>query len=317
MSRKQILFAAAALLAVACSKPAPPEKAGAAQPATSDLPADVAGLAPDAPPATVAAPGAPGATDPGAAAQPAETGSDPSVLATTGEFVSSTRTELAPKNSGRVAAVYVDEGDRVTRGQVLLRQETDYARLELARAQADLDRLKAAEADTRRDLERKRELLAKESTPRATFDRAQGAAEQAQAAVAAAASAVQLAQRRIDDAALRSPVTGVVTERRSTAGEHLGNDGVAFVLQQTAPLKLRFSVPERYLGSIRQGQSVAAEADPYPGETFGGSIQTVGGTIDPQTRTFFAEATFANADGRLRPGLFARVKVPLSAGKGR
>ena len=52
--------------------------------------------------------------------------------------------------------------------------------------------------------------------------------------------------------------------------------------------------------------------DPYPGERFEGTIKTVGGVIDPTTRTMFAEAEFANADGRLRPGLFARVDVSLN-----
>lgn len=318
MSRRLYLFAAAALLAVACSKPAPTEKAESAPPppaTTSDLPADVADLATPAAPA----PGA-GASSAGAAKGEAPAG-NPAELATTGEFVSPTETQLAPRNGGRVAAVFVDEGDRVRKGQPLLRQETEYAQLELQRAQAEVNRLKAAETDARRELERKRELLAKESTPRATFDRAEASYQQTQAAVAAAQASVDLGRRRIADATLVSPVTGVVTERRSTAGEHLGNDGVAFVILQTAPLKLRFSVPERYLGAVRSGQSVTAEADPYPGESFTGTIQTVGGTIDPQTRTFFAEASFGNADGRLRPGLFARVRLLLAsagnAGKAR
>lgn len=315
MSRNVYLFAAAALLAVACSKPAPPEAADKTPGTTSDLPADVADLAP-APPAAEASSGGT-ATAPGGAGSVAPAG-DSTELSTTGEFVSPTETHLSPKNPGRVAAVFVDEGDRVRKGQPLLRQETDYAQLDLKRAEAEVSRLKAAEADARRELERKRELLAKESTPRATFDRAEAAHQQAQSAVAAAQASLDLGRRRIADATLVSPVTGVVTERRSTAGEHLGADGVAFVILQTAPLKLRFGVPERYLGTVRPGQSVTAETDPYPGESFTGTIQTVGGTIDPQTRTFFAEAIFANADGRLRPGLFARVRLPLAgAGKAR
>ena len=80
---------------------------------------------------------------------------------------------------------------------------------------------------------------------------------------------------------------------------------------QLSPLKLRFAVPERYLGRIERGDRVTARVDPYPNETFTGTIKTVGGVIDPKTRTMFAEAEFPNSDGRLRPGLFARVEVNL------
>jgi multidrug efflux pump subunit AcrA (membrane-fusion protein) len=56
---------------------------------------------------------------------------------------------------------------------------------------------------------------------------------------------------------------------------------------------------------------VTARVDPYPNETFTGVVKTIGGVIDPRTRTMFAEAEFPNADARLRPGLFARVQVKL------
>ncbi|MFZ2491520.1 MAG: efflux RND transporter periplasmic adaptor subunit, partial [Thermoanaerobaculia bacterium] len=84
-----------------------------------------------------------------------------------------------------------------------------------------------------------------------------------------------------------------------------------FVVVQISPLKLRFAVPERYLARINAGDRVIARVEPYANETFTGAVKTVGGVIDPQTRTMFAEAEFPNRDGRLRPGLFAKVEVKL------
>jgi RND family efflux transporter MFP subunit len=301
MNRKTLALAAALMLAAACAadkKTAEKPKA-ADQPAPA-LPADVAQLAqPD--PST-----APAAT-PGAASTPAP--ASLAALAPTGEFVSPSRSEVSPKEPGRVAAVYVDAGSRVSRGQPLLTLETDYFRLEVQRAEADLARARAAEADARRDLERKKGLLGNQSIPQATYDRSQAAHDQAQAAVASAEASLALARQHVADAVLRSPLNGVISERRTEVGQRLGEAGVAFVIEQTAPLKLRFSLPERYLGEVRTGQTVTARVDPYPGETFTGRIKTVGGVIDPATRTFFAEAELANADGRLRPGLFARVDL--------
>jgi RND family efflux transporter MFP subunit len=309
MTTKTLALAAALMLAAACAadkkkadKPAETSATTSAEKPAPPLPADVAQLAP---PATTAATPA---TTPGTAPQaPAPTSL--AALEPTGEFVSPSRSEVAPKEPGRVAAVYVDAGARVGRGQPLLTLETDYFRIDVQRTEADLARAKAAEEDARRDFERKKGLLGNQSIPQSTYDRSQSAYEQAQAARASAEASVALARQHLDDAVMRSPMTGVVSERRTDVGQRLGEAGIAFVIEQTAPLKLRFSIPERYLGELRVGRTVNAHVDPYPGETFTGRIKTVGGVIDPATRTFFAEAEFSNSDGRLRPGLFARVDL--------
>ncbi len=315
---KNLALAAAVLLVVACAacagkKTDPPAGKASAEPSTATsaekpappLPADVAQLArPE--------PAAPATASPAPAGRAGGTGGTVTSLADlqpTGEFVSPSRSEVAPKEPGRVAAVYVDAGARVSRGQPLLTLETDYFRIEVQRAEADLARARSAEADARRDFERKKGLLGNQSIPQATYDRSQAAYEQTQGSVASAEASLALAKQHVADAVMRSPMTGVVAERRTDVGQRLGEAGVAFVIEQTAPLKLRFSLPERYLGEVRQGRTVTARVDPYPGETFTGRIKTVGGVIDPATRTFFAEAEFSNADGRLRPGLFARVDL--------
>jgi RND family efflux transporter MFP subunit len=229
----------------------------------------------------------------------------------TGEFMSPVRSELSPKLPGRVARLYVDEGSRVTRGQPVLLLESDYARIHLQSAQAEAARAKAALDEAARDLERKKELVAKNSIPKATFDRSQAMFDQTTAAYAGANAQVALLRQQIADSTMRSPVDGIVAEKRTDVGARLGEAGVAFVFVQLSPLKLRFQVPERLLGKITVGDRVTARVDPYPGETFQGTIKTVGGIIDPRTRTMFAEAEFANRDGRLRPGLFARVETKL------
>jgi RND family efflux transporter MFP subunit len=251
------------------------------------------------------------ANEAAASTSTATTTVDSDTFEATGEFVSPVRSELSPKLPGRVAKLYVDEGSRVKRGQPVLLLESDYARLNLRSAQADVARAKAARDEAARDLERKKELVAKNSIPRATFDRSQAVFEQASAALAGANAQVSLLNQQIADSTLRSPVDGIVAEKRTDVGARLGDAGVAFVFVQLSPLKLRFQVPERLLGKIAVGDSVTARVDPYPGETFEGTIKTVGGIIDPKTRTMFAEAEFANRDGRLRPGLFARVETKL------
>jgi membrane fusion protein (multidrug efflux system) len=234
-------------------------------------------------------------------------------LALTGELVAPIRSDLVPRTAGRVGRVLVDEGQRVRKGQPLLELETDYLKLDLARAEADLARADAAAKDAERDFERKKGLATKGSVSQAAFDRSQAGAEQATAARAAARAALDTARQRLADAVLTSPVDGVVAARRTDVGERLGEGSVAFVVEQTAPLKLKFRVPERYLAAVKVGQTVKATVDPYPGTEFEGTLSLVGGSVDAATRTFLAEAEFPNRDGRLRPGLFARISLDIKA----
>lgn len=246
-----------------------------------------------------------------AEATPAETAAAANTYSATGEFVSPVRSELSARMPGRVARMYVGEGSRVKRGQPVLLLETEYPRLNLQAAQAEVARAKAAHDEAARDLERKRGLSAKDSIPKATFDRSQAVYDQTRAALQAANAQASLLRQQIADATLRAPVDGIVAEKRTEVGARLGDGGVAFVVVQLSPLRLRFSIPERFLGRINTGDRVVATVDPYPNEKFEGVVKTVGGVIDPKTRTMFAEAEFPNRDGRLRPGLFARVETRL------
>ncbi|HEX7193067.1 MAG TPA: efflux RND transporter periplasmic adaptor subunit [Thermoanaerobaculia bacterium] len=231
------------------------------------------------------------------------------LIAATGEFVSPVRSELAVKTPGRVAKMFVDEGSRVGKGEPVLQLETDYLRLNLDRANADAARAKSAEDDARRDLDRKKELIAKDSIPRATYDRSQAAYDQAVAMHQSAVAQASLLRQQIDDATLRSPIDGVVAEKRADVGERMGDATVAVVIVQISPLRLRFKMPERYLATVHIGEIVKANVDPYPNQTFEGRVTTVGGVVDSATRSFLVETEFANRDGKLKPGLFARVEM--------
>jgi membrane fusion protein, multidrug efflux system len=287
------------------AEPAPTAPASAEAGAPPPLPSDVAEVASIA--GAAPAPGAAGE----AVSAPSSAGPGGPVAAT-GELVAPVRSELAVRNPGRVRQVYVEEGDRVRRGQKLLDLETEYLALDVQRADAGVAQARAAAAEAERDFRRKEELIAKQSVAQAAYDRSRSAWESAQAAVQSAVVERDLARQRLADAALRSPIDGVVAERRADPGERLGENSVALVLVQTAPLKLRFRLPERHLAALRPGQAVRATVDPYPGETFTGQVSTIGRVVDPASRTVMVETEFANRDGRLSPGLFARVEIDLA-----
>lgn len=292
--KRSLLFIPITLAVLACAKPEPVAAKAKTPP---PLPADVAKVS-----AAVTS------TDTGAPANALATEAGGTIVAT-GEFVSPVRSELAAKLPGRVAKMYVDEGSLVRKGQPVLELETDYTRINLQRAEADAQRAAAAEADAERDLNRKKELIAKDSIPRATYDRSASAYDQARAGHASAVAQANMVRQQLSDSVLRSPIDGVVAEKRTDIGQRLGDNTVALVVVQTSPLKLRFRVPEKYLAEVHRGQEVKASVDPYPGQVFSGRVTVVGGVIDPSTRSFTVETEFANRDGKLRPGLFARVEM--------
>lgn len=233
------------------------------------------------------------------------------LLTATGEMVADVHSELVPRQSGRIARILADEGEEVTAGEPLLEIESDYLELAVEAARAQLAQAEAGLAEARRELDRKKELLEKDSISRAVFDRVQSAFDGADAAHEAARVNLALAEKHLEDAVLRSPIDGVVAERRVDVGESLSTSKVAYVIVRTKPLKLRFLLPERHLPDIHKGQVVTAYVDPYPGEAFVGKVRVVGQVIDPASRSLTVEARFENADGRLRPGLFARVEIDL------
>ena len=303
---RSMLLITLTLAAIGCGKKEADTPATTSSAAAPQLPADVQKVSAAVEPAQTASSSTGGTATAASGLATADAGG---TIVATGEFVSPVRSELAVKMPGRVAKVYVDEGSRVSQGQPLLELETDYTRLNLQRAEADVARAKAVADDARRDLDRKKDLIAKDSIPRATFDRSQAAYDQGVAALQAAQAQAALLRQQVSDAVLRSPIDGVIADKRTDVGQRLGDNTVALVVAQTSPLKLRFRVPERYLGQVQKGQAVKASVDPYPGVSFEGKVTVVGGVIDSASRSLLVETEFPNRDGKLKPGLFARVEL--------
>lgn len=308
-----LLFSLSLIVAGGCGRPSEKDADKAEATPTPELPSDVKDVAAVATPAPTASGNSETNAGDTGSVNVSENASETGTVNATGELVAPVTSEVAVRTPGRVGKVFVDEGDRVRRGQPLLSLETEYLALDLKRADAEVARAKASAADAERDYKRKEDLVAKGSVARAAYDRSQSNYQAAQAGVESAEAGRDLARQKLADAVLRSPINGVVAERKTAAGERLGDATVAFVLVQTSPLKLRFQLPERYLAKVRRGQAVRANVDPYPGETFTGRVTVVGGVVDPQTRTVAVETEFPNSDGRLSPGLFARVEIDLGS----
>lgn len=194
-----------------------------------------------------------------------------------------------------VDRVRFTDGQAVAKGAVLVELKDTEQNAGLAQAQARL-------VQAQRDFDRWKTLAAQGYASRTALD-------QREATYLAARADVQAAQARQADRTIRAPFAGVVGLSDIAPGA-LINPGAAIVtLDDVSAVRVDFEVPDRYLASLREGQTIYAKTDAYPGETIQGRIARLDSRIDERTRSITARAEFPNPGRRLKPGIMMRVAI--------
>lgn len=178
--------------------------------------------------------------------------------------------------SGRIETLVVDEGDRVTRGQVIARLDDREPRQRLEDARA---RLALAEAELARDLTlRVQGVRSQQAEQRSTEERDR------------AAAGVRLFERQLDDYTIESPLDGIVMKRPVEPGETVGENATLFEIASPARLRIAADVDERDIPQVRMGAEVAIRADAFPGQAFTAHVTNIRAQGDATTRTYHIEA---------------------------
>jgi membrane fusion protein, multidrug efflux system len=232
-------------------------------------------------------------------------------LTSVGSLEADNVVEVRPETSGTVAAIAVDEGDAVRRGQVLVRLDAREPAAELAAAEAAVSRLATELDNLETRLERNRGLFDKGAISRQTLDDLESGRAAAAARLREAEAQRDLAARRLEKSVLTAPFAGRVGQRSVYPGDYVQEGDALFALVDDDPLKVEFSVPEQYVGRLEPGTPVTVMVRSLPGERFEGRVVFIGPRIDPASRTASLKAAVPNADGRLRPGQFADVELEL------
>lgn len=197
---------------------------------------------------------------------------------------------IAPAMANRIKTITVDVGDHVRRGQVLATLDA---------TTADQQRLNLEQA--RRDYERAVQLLEIGAGTRSTVDQLKTQLD----------ALVTQYDNTITNTVLTSPINGVVTARNYDPGDMTGAQPILTVGQITPSVKVMINVNESDISRITRGMQVEVSLDAFEGETFTGRVTRVAPAVDVTTRTFPAEVTLANPQGRILPGMFARVIINL------
>jgi len=244
----------------------------------------------------------------------------------TGSLESPAEVTIFPEVSGRLVEVRVEEGSVVKAGDVLAVIEQDTYLAELHRAEAAVAVAEATLAQARVNLEN----LAKENRRIQNLYREGVATEQqrdevltryraarcgeqlAQAQLAQARAALEVARINLRRTTITAPIAGVVSEKRVEQGDMATPQGALFKLVRTDYLEAHFTVSERYLGFLREGDTrVEILVDALPGKRFDAVVSKVHPTVDPKSRAVLVEARLPNPEGLLRPGLTCRACVVL------
>jgi membrane fusion protein (multidrug efflux system) len=204
---------------------------------------------------------------------------------------------LAAELAGKVVEIDFESGGRVEKGTILLRQDTssEEAQLPGALAQVDL---------TRTNLERMKQLYAKNLIAQADRDNAVASAQQAEAQA-------ENIRATIAKKTIRAPFSGHIGIRQVNLGQILKEGDPIVTLQALDPIYVDFSLPQQQLPRVRLGLNVRVTTDALPGVTLPGRITAINPLVDADTRQIRIQATVSNHEARLRPGMFARVAVGL------
>ncbi len=112
---------------------------------------------------------------------------------------------------------------------------------------------------------------------------------------------------------LKAPIGGRITERKSTVGELIGKETEIYTISDPTDLWVLAEIKERDIGSVQVGQEATFTALAYPGETFRGKVVLLGNRVETESRTLEVRIEVNNADGRLKPGMFADVEIATTA----
>lgn len=202
---------------------------------------------------------------------------------------------LRPEVAGRVKQIFINDGQRVEKGQLLVQLDDQLQAAQLAQAKAELS---IALANHKRN----QELVAQNFISKRSLDESAAALDVAQAKLDLAAATLQRLK-------IVAPFNGVVGLKQVSVGDYL-KDGADIVnIEDLDAVLVDFRLPERFQSKIQPGQKTQLNIDALPGRPFAAVVQAVDPLIDANGRSVGVRGCIDNRQQQLRPGMFARVKT--------
>lgn len=215
-------------------------------------------------------------------------------ISVSGSLIPDEEVNLTFETSGKITDIYFKEGAYVEKGMLL-------AKINDAPLQAQLHKLEAQLKLKHDRLYRQKALLEKEAVSQETF-------QEAEANLSALKAEIEGVKAHIAQTELRAPFSGVIGLREVSAGAFANTSTTIATLTKTNPLKIEFSVPERYAGVLKNGAKLnfTTEGDILPRKA---AVYATDSHVDPKTRTYTVRALYSNPKGELVPGRYVNVNL--------
>jgi membrane fusion protein (multidrug efflux system) len=232
-----------------------------------------------------------------------------STVSTFGVVEALEEVNVAAELSGTVAAVHINEGDRVVAGQLLLELDPQKRQFAVEQADQHVQHAQAALKEAQLKLQRRRNLSEQETISKEDLDSAQLAVDLASAAYQQALASAQLAQRELADTRIFSPTDGLVDVRSVEAGEPVAAGASLVTLQAVHGLRVQTWVSEADIARIRAGDPARVTVSGLAGREFPATIEWVGVNADPATGNFPLKLILTGDTDALRPGMTASAQL--------
>jgi RND family efflux transporter MFP subunit len=240
-----------------------------------------------------------------------------------GNLVGEATVDVVPRVAGRLESISVRIGDRVTRGQQIAKVEDRELAEQVNQSDANLEVNRATVGARENDLKVAQSAFERAKTSLEHGLLSQQGLEDAEARYNSAASQVTVAkaqlqstQARLDELKINlantnilSPLDGVVGKRNLDPGAYAGTNTVILSVVDINTVRLVASLIEKEFKRISRGAQAVVEVDAFPGEQFTGQVSRVAPVFDPATRTASMEIEVPNPGYRLKPGMYARVRL--------
>ena len=213
-----------------------------------------------------------------------------------GSILSDEEVELRAEASGKVISINFNEGKPVNKGDLLVKINDDELQAQLKIAEADLELAKQKEF-------RSEKLLEKQGISREAYDEIVNQRQNLEAEI-------ELLNAKIDKTEIKAPFSGIIGFRHISEGAYVTPQTQIASLQKVNPVKLEFSVPQKYFDIVKTGTTINFSI-PANESSYSAKIYAIEPKIDRATRTLLIRARCGNKDRTLMPGAYAEIELLL------